>query len=116
MTAGNEESNLATRLRLAREAAGLKQKQVADLMTMHRPTVTEIEAGRRRVTAEELAKLAKIYGVESEWLLTGSPKKAGGEKDERIRLAARQLSKLKDKDLDKLMELIHMLKRSGEQE
>ena len=35
---------IAARLRAAREAAGLSQGQVAKLLKLHRPTVSEIEA------------------------------------------------------------------------
>src|SRR5260221_9781503 len=61
-------ATLAARLRLAREQAGLSQGQVARLLGLHRTSVTETEAGRRRVTAEELAHLARIYGVSVAWL------------------------------------------------
>ena len=44
---------IASRLRLSREMAGLTQGQVAKSLEWHRPTVSEIEAGRRRVSAEE---------------------------------------------------------------
>ena len=53
---------IASRLRLSREMAGLTQGQVAKSLDWHRPTVSEIEAGRRRVSAEELTALAKMYG------------------------------------------------------
>ena len=56
---------IASRLRLARERAGLSQGQVAKLVAMHRPSVSEIEAGRRSVTAEELTKFAKINDGQS---------------------------------------------------
>ena len=43
---------LAARLKQAREAAGLSQGQVARLLDFHRPTVTAIENGSRKVSAE----------------------------------------------------------------
>ena len=49
-----ERLEIAGRLRLARETAGLSQGQAAKRLGLHRPTVSEIEAGRRRVTAEEV--------------------------------------------------------------
>ena len=55
---------IASRLRLSREMAGLTQGQVAKSLDWHRPTVSEIEAGRRRVSAEELTTLAEVYGGE----------------------------------------------------
>ena len=102
---------IARRLRMAREMAGLTQGQVADRFGWHRPTVSEIEAGRRRVSAEELAVLADIYGVNIPWIL--------GEGDEEgisdmAMLAARELNKLKDEDLERLLELIRALKASGD--
>ncbi|REJ65671.1 MAG: XRE family transcriptional regulator [Planctomycetota bacterium] len=104
-------TQIASRLRLAREAAGLTQGQVAKKLGLHRPTVSEIEAGRRRVSADELATMAELYGIDVGWLAEG-PDQAKGESD-KIILAARQLSKLKDRDLERLMDLIRMLRGSG---
>ncbi|MBI1785923.1 helix-turn-helix transcriptional regulator [Candidatus Sumerlaeota bacterium] len=105
-------SQIASRLRAAREAAGLTQGQVAKLVKLHRPTISEVEAGRRKVTGEELSTLGRVYGVTVEWLIHGST--PGVEPDEeRIMLAARQLSKMGEKDLEKLMALIRMLRKSG---
>ena len=59
---------LAQRLRISRERAGLSQGQVARLLNIHRPTISEIEAGRRKVSVEELIKFSEIYGVEVSWL------------------------------------------------
>jgi len=38
--------------------SGFTQGQVAKRMDMHRPTVSEIEAGNRRVSADELKQFA----------------------------------------------------------
>jgi transcriptional regulator with XRE-family HTH domain len=103
---------IAQRLRLAREQAGLSQGQVAKLLGLHRPSVTEAEAGRRRVTAEELVKLADLYGVSMSWL-------AGTEDDEtslhaaKAKLAARELQHLKPADLDRLLHILSALRRAA---
>lgn len=102
---------IAQRLRTAREAAGLKQAQVAKKLGLHRPTISEIEAGRRRVSAEELAVLADLYGVEVQWLT--NTETSTKEESDKILIAARQLSKLKDRDLDRLMKLVNMLRGDG---
>lgn len=101
---------IAGRLRMARETAGLSQGQAAKRLDMHRPTISEIEAGRRRVSAEELAAFADLYGIDANWITEGS-QSSGGE-DDRIVLAARQLSKLKEKDLQRLLELLQVLRGS----
>ena len=105
-------TEIAQRLRRAREAAGLSQGQVARKLGLHRPTVSEMEAGRRRVTAEEVAQLAELYGVNSEWIMTG--RVAGwAAADERLALAARQLSKMSEADLERLLGLLKMLRHTG---
>lgn len=100
-------SSVATRLRSAREHAGLSQGQVAKLLNMHRPTISEIEAGRRRITALELAEFAKLYEVSISWL---SGEDDDGLSSDRVRLAARDLAKLRDEDLDKVMRLLSSLR------
>ena len=97
-------SGLAGRLRLAREQAGLSQSQVARLTHKHRPTISEIEAGRRRVSAEEVGMFADIYDVSAAWLLGHEDKSAN--LDERVQLAARELAKLKKEDLDRILKLL----------
>lgn len=102
-------STVAERLRLAREQAGLSQGQVAKLLDMHRPTISEIEAGRRRVAAEELREFSRIYEVSVAWL-TGSDADDG--LDDRVKLAARELAKLKPEDLDKVLRLLSIMRES----
>jgi transcriptional regulator with XRE-family HTH domain len=100
--------SLVDRLRAAREMAGLSQGQVAGLLRLHRPAVSEIEAGRRKVSAEELAQFADAYGVSVQWLL-GKNIQA---EDPMVELAARELSKLGRDDLDRVMGLLKTLRRS----
>lgn len=96
---------IAERIREARKQAGLSQGQVAKLMGLHRPSVSEIEAGNRRVRAEELAKLAEFFDVSVAWLLGDVPESVETD-DPRIQLAARELKKLKPKDLERLLRLL----------
>ena len=70
-----------------------------------------IEAGRRRVSAEELTTLAEMYGVNIPWVV--------GEEDEdsslaadRVKLAARELGKLREEDLDRVLQLVQALRAS----
>jgi transcriptional regulator with XRE-family HTH domain len=101
---------IATRLRAAREQAGLSQGQVAKMLNLHRPSISEVEAGRRRVSAEELAQLAKIYGVDAAWLAGSDASET--EADIRVELAARELSKLTPADLKRLISLLSTLHTS----
>lgn len=103
---------LAGRLRRAREMAGLSQGQVAKELDLHRPSVSEIEAGRRRVTAEELTDLADLYKVDALWLLGKS--RPSDEHQARVELAARELTKLRAEDLDQVLEVLFALRGGSE--
>ncbi len=62
---------IADRLRQARQSLGFTQAEVADVLGVHRPTISEIEAGRRAVTSEELHRLCKLYAMPVSQLLSG---------------------------------------------
>jgi transcriptional regulator with XRE-family HTH domain len=98
-------AQIAERLKEARKLAGLSQGHVAKMLGLHRPSVTEIESGNRRVSADELARLAEIYDVSVTWLLGEAPEKLDAQ-DPRLELAARELSKLKPDDLERLLKLL----------
>lgn len=107
-------STIAERVRLAREQAGLSQGQVARILEKHRPTISEIEAGRRRISAEELAAFARIYEVSVAWL-SGSESENHAF-DDRVQLAARELTKLKPDDLDNILKLLATMRGPREPE
>jgi transcriptional regulator with XRE-family HTH domain len=113
MTKEGVKATMAARLRASRQAAGLSQGQVARKLDMHRPTISEIEAGRRTVSAEELAEFALLYGVETWWLACTEPEDKGEAEMARYHLAARHLSKMKPTDFDHLMELLFTMRPKG---
>ena len=103
-----ERTGIAERLRAAREQAGLSQGQVAKIFGYQRPTISEIEAGRRRVVADELPKFAEIYDVTVSWLT-----RTDSELDDpAVELAARELAKLKPDDFSRVMKLLQSLRRA----
>lgn len=98
---------LARRLRDARTLAGLTQKQAASLLSMHRPTISEIEAGRRSVSSAELPRFAEIYDVSTAWLLGEASDEVY---EDRVRLAARELSKMQPEDVDRLLDVLSTMR------
>ncbi len=98
---------IAARLRAAREQAGLSQGQVAKLLDFQRPTISEIEAGRRKVSAEELARFSEIYRVSTSWIIKDEPETS----DPAVELAAKELAKLKKSDLDNVLRLLRTLRK-----
>lgn len=108
-------AQLAARIKEARMMAGLSQGQVARMLGLHRPSVSEIEAGNRRVTAEELTQMAEMFDVSVSWLVGAAPDTIAPD-DPRLQLAARELGKLKPADLDRLMTLLAAMRRPDEEE
>lgn len=93
---------IAARIKEARRLSGLSQGQVAKLLEMHRPTISEIEAGNRRVGAMELAKFAEVFEVSVGYLMGEGPDEMNPA-DPKLQLAARELSKLSPEALNSLM-------------
>lgn len=102
---------IAKRIRDARELSGLSQGQAAKKLGMHRPTISEIEAGRRNVRADELQAFADLYGVEISWL--ANEVVSDDKVDKAILAAARELSSMSDDDLNTLISTIKMIKSKG---
>jgi transcriptional regulator with XRE-family HTH domain len=100
-----QRERIAARIREARKLSGLSQGQVAQMLGLHRPAVTEVEAANRRVSAQELARMAEIFDVSVAWLL-GNTADSLSVDDPRLQLAARELSKLKADDLDRVLRLL----------
>lgn len=113
MTKATEHSGIGQRLRWAREQAGLSQGQVAKLLKLHRPTISQLEAGNRCLKADEVAQFADIYDVTDDWILRGD-QALGEDIDPRIELAARELSKLNTEDLGTILRLVKALRTNKE--
>jgi transcriptional regulator with XRE-family HTH domain len=62
-------SKIGLRIKELREKAGMSQDMMAKSVDMHRPTITQIESGTRKVTAEDLVVFAKLFRVPVEDLL-----------------------------------------------
>jgi transcriptional regulator with XRE-family HTH domain len=106
-----EKKELGHRLRTARDLAGLSQGQAAKILGFHRPTISEIEAGRRNVKVDELKLFANLYGVEMSWLAENKIEDSKLNKD--ILAAARELSAMNEDDLNILINTIRMIKSKG---
>ena len=65
-------SELARRLRQAREEAAVNQQDAAGAIGVHRTAITQMEAGKRAVSTLELTRLAARYGRDVIWFLSES--------------------------------------------
>src|SRR3990172_10979170 len=60
------------RLKIAREKAGLTQAQLAEKLGFKdRQTLAAIEAGQRKMSAEELVRAMDVFGVDLDYFTDG---------------------------------------------
>lgn len=102
---------MAERLRESREYVGLSQEEVANVLGISRPAVTNIESGSRKVEATELSTLARLYRKSMDYLLTGKEPVASGP--EQLAFLARAVKGLSERDLDEVARFAQFLKQSA---
>lgn len=108
---------LGIKIKSIREQVGLSQEKLADSLGISRVSLSQIENGERKISAEEIATLAKIFNLSSDILLDL-------EKDVKVILEKPKEDTLKKKtdirinvpqrNLDKFKEvLLYILNRVG---
>lgn len=60
----------------ARISMGMTQKEVAEALGVRRPAIAEIEAGKRKISSEELVALADLFGYDISYFV--APKSGRG--------------------------------------
>lgn len=106
----DERVQIGDRLRRAREYMGLSQDEVASVLELPRPSVTNMEQGARKVDAIELNKLAKLYRRTLDYLMTGA--EPAPEGPEQLGFLARAVKGLSEKDLEEVARFAEFLKHS----
>lgn len=61
--------NLGIRIRKLREEIGLSQEKFASLLGINRISLSQIENGERKISAEEISKISKIFNISVDILL-----------------------------------------------
>lgn len=64
-----KDNDLGSRIRKLREENGVTQVRMALILGIHRPAVSQIEAGKREVTSRELKRLAEFFETSADELL-----------------------------------------------
>lgn len=62
--------NLGLKIRKLREEKGMSQERLAELLRIPRVSLSQTENGERRINAEELSTLSKIFNIPSDILLS----------------------------------------------
>jgi transcriptional regulator with XRE-family HTH domain len=99
-------SKIGYRIKQLREQLGISQRRLADLLGVARPTISQIESGERKVSADELIKLSEIFNLsveslmdlekEPEVILEESKKRKGRRPQIRINVPQKNLEKFEE--------------------
>jgi len=57
------------RIKELRERSGMSQQKLAELLGVSRPAISQIESGQRKVSADEMRKLADAFHISADRLL-----------------------------------------------
>ena len=98
---------LSKRIKQEREYRGLSQEEVARHLGVPRSAISLIESGSRRVSAEELNRLAKLYQTTMESLAGRDDEMA---EPESVRLVARAAAALSATDRDEVLRFAQFLR------
>jgi len=103
-----EGMKLADRISTEREYLGLKQEQVAAALSISRAAVSAIETGRRRVSGQELKRLATLFGTSVDRLLGAEP-----EQDPTSAALFRATKALSERDREQVLRFAEFLRNAG---
>jgi transcriptional regulator with XRE-family HTH domain len=91
---------LNERIKNYRNQLHLSQEYVANYLGVNRATVTQMELGKRKVSADELSKLSTLFGVTTDTLLHDD------SVSQPATLFARSFESLDENDQAEIMNLI----------
>ncbi len=93
-------ANIHERIKELRTKLHLSQDYVAKFLGINRSTYTQMENGKRKVLADEVAKLSILFGVSADSLLSNT------ELSHPATMFARSFEKLDERDQAEIMNLI----------
>lgn len=107
---------LGQKIKSFREQARINQQQLAELLEVSRPTISQIEHGERKILADELIKLAKVFNISVENLLDldREPEVTLREERRKKRVKAQIRINVPQKNLEKFKEVfLYILNKVG---
>lgn len=107
---------LGQRIKDLREQSGISQQKLAEKLTIPRPAVSQMENGERKISADELLKLAEVFQISVEGLLALEKEPEVVIKESKKRKEAKPQIRINvpQKNLEKFKEvLLYILNKVG---
>lgn len=105
-----EAVEIGQRLRSSREYLGLSQEEAASYMGVSRPAISNVESGKRKVSAEELRRFARLYRRPYEYFLGETEEVAD---DETVGALFRTTRELSEGDREQVLSFALFLRNAG---
>src|SRR4030042_3590885 len=106
---------IGQRIKKLREEIGMNQQALADRFGILRPTISQLEKGKRKITAEEIVKLSEILNTSVQYLMgiEDQPEVVLHERREKMTRPQMRIN-VPAKNLDKFKEvLLYILGKVG---
>jgi transcriptional regulator with XRE-family HTH domain len=100
---------IGTRIRKKRSERGLSQKALAEAVGVSPPAINRFEKGIKTPSIDTLAKLAKVLGVSTDFLL-GSGAEDDIFIDDEVKDAFKEYKQLSLENRQQILQNIHFLK------
>jgi len=116
MPANKTMAKIGEKIKELRTKAGISQQRLAELLGVSRPTISQIENGERKVSVDELDRLAKIFNISVNSLLNKEkePEVILEEKAKEKKLQPSIRINVPQKNLEKFKEvLLYILNKVG---
>lgn len=106
---------IGQRIKKMREQIGMSQQDLAGRLDILRPTISQIEKGERRITAEEIVKLSEILNTSVKYLMGKEDQPEVVLQERREKMTKPQIRiNVPAKNLDKFKEiLLYILEKVG---
>lgn len=111
MDTDEERRKLGELLREAREYLGLSQEIVADKLGLPRPSISAMEAGKRKVSSLELKQLARLFKRPLTYFLGEEAEEP--KVDETTKALYRAARSLSDRDRQQVLRFAEFLRAAG---
>ncbi|MBU5638846.1 helix-turn-helix domain-containing protein [Geomonas sp. Red69] len=107
------EEQIGERIRRSREALGLTQRQLADLVGSSPPNINYYEKGSRSAPLSMVIKLASVLGISTDFLLLGT----GPQMfiDDQLSELFKDFSTLKPRDRKIVTQVIKFMKEQAKE-